>query len=429
MIKKTTLFIALSCIALGAFSRVQAQCAPVSAKVCVSGDDTTEVWLNGSYLGLKNYCDLKNGCHPESLCFPIPLDKISGPQVCLALKTTNINPVKVFSSWELEVDCAGDKPFVVTDENPAKSGVSLYWDPTGGSTCGMGHSPPVDDGGNNWTNLGYNPSSNPFTLTGMTVTASTYTCAQIANVLTGFVIQYISYDADAAGSGPTSACGILYWRQVAKLPVWLPTATPIATLTSTRTPTPRPTLTPIPTPTENPPPPATIPTPKPRHRPTATHTPVQAFRPIPTREPRRAWVRPTATYAPLKPTPAFYFRPRATWTPVPPREIKPTPVPTWVPHLEKSAAIVFQTPPVEIYVNFADGPGRYQLEVLDGKGTPLAMIFDKKIVGEQDAWVVWDGKDSRGQDAPIGQYFVIFYKDGKPLRSISVYRSGMGGNQ
>jgi flagellar hook assembly protein FlgD len=90
---------------------------------------------------------------------------------------------------------------------------------------------------------------------------------------------------------------------------------------------------------------------------------------------------------------------------------------------------VFQTPPVEIYVNFADGPGRYQLEVLDGKGTPLAMIFDKKIVGEQDAWVVWDGKDSRGQDAPIGQYFVIFYKDGKPLRSISVYRSGMGGNQ
>lgn len=89
-------------------------------------------------------------------------------------------------------------------------------------------------------------------------------------------------------------------------------------------------------------------------------------------------------------------------------------------------AIVFQTPPVEIYVTFADGPGRYQLELVGTQGNPLRMIFDREIVGEGDAWVTWDGKNEKGQDMSLGQYFVIFYKDGKPLRSISVFRSKTG---
>ena len=51
------------------------------------------------------------------------------------------------------------------------------------------------------------------------------------------------------------------------------------------------------------------------------------------------------------------------------------------------------------------------------------MIFDKQIVGEGDTWVTWNGKNDQDQDMPMGQYFVIFYKDGKPLRSISIFRS------
>ena len=77
-------------------------------------------------------------------------------------------------------------------------------------------------------------------------------------------------------------------------------------------------------------------------------------------------------------------------------------------------------------MTFGDGAGRYQLEVVDGRGHSLRMIFDKKIVGEGDDWVMWDGKDSQGRAVPLGQYFVVFYKDGKPLRSISVYRAGTG---
>lgn len=404
-------------------SPLWAQCEPVSARVGVSGDDTTEVWVNGAYLGAKNYCDMGKGCHAESLFFTVPLQKLAGPQVCLAIKTANVNPVRVFSSWELVVDCAGAKPFVVTNE--AKNGISLYWDPTGGANCGVGASPPVDNRGDIWTDLGYNPASNPFTLTGAPVTADTYTCAQVLNPLTGFILHYISYDGEAAGAGPGKACGVLYWRQVAPLPAWLPTSTPTASFTPTRSFTPTPpkptmTFTPLPFFTFTP---SLTPTPRPRLRRTPT--------PIPIRRP--VSVAPVACRIRVKPTPTFVWRRptlaprglfRPTWTPVPPpAPRKPAPVPTWLPPPAKGQAIVFETPPVEIYVTFGDGVGRYQLQVVDGQGHPLEVIFDKKIIGEKDSWVTWDGKDGQGRDVPPGQYFVIFYKNGKSLRSISVYRA------
>ncbi len=406
-----------------------AQCAPVSARICESGDDTTQVWVNGSYLGSKDYCNLSSGCSPDSLCFPVPLGKLPGPQVCIAVETTNVNPVMVFSSWELEVDCAGNKPFVVNSENPAESGISLDWDPAGGSSCGLGHFPPVDGQGNNWTDLAYNPASNPFTLTGEAVTANTWSCARIMNAFTGAVIPYISYAAGAAGSGPTSACGVLYWRQIAKLPVWIYASPPTAVFTSTPTFASTPPPTPIPrlTATFIPLPFFTF-TPIPIPRPTRTPTPFPPPRlfqvPTPT---RRLKLKPTPTFVWATPTPTWTYLPLPAWTPSPPPpRRKPTPIPAWLPTLVKAQAVVFQTPPVEIYVTFGDGPGRYQLEVVDAKGNPLEVIFDKKIVGAGDDWAAWDGKDGRGHDAPPGQYFVIFYKDGKPLRSISVYKSGAG---
>jgi hypothetical protein len=410
--------------ALGLPVPLFSQCLPTGAKVCVSGDDTTQVWVNGFYLGSKNYCDLRSGCTPESLSFPLPLDKIPGPQVCLAVETLNVNPVKVFSSWELEVDCAGGKPFVVTDENPEKSGVSLYWDPNGGSSCGVGTSPPVDARGSVWTDLNYNPASNPFTLTGETVTAETYTCAQLINPLTGFVIHYLSYDSQAAGSGPTKACGILYWRQIAQLPVWVQTPTPTEVFTPTRvfTPTPFPTAVPTLTPTPIPP----LPTPTLRPRPRRTLTPLPPPRPVRvTPQVRRVRIRPTATFVPFRPTSTWTPLRWIYWTPTPlPPPPKPTAIPAWLPPLVKGQVIAFQVPPVQIYVTFEDGPGRYQLEVVDGRGSPLQLIFDKKILGEGDSWATWDGKDSQGRDAVPGQYFVIFYKDGRPLRSISVFKTG-----
>ena len=372
---------------------------------------------------------MASGCKPDHLCFEVPMFLIPGPTVCLAIKTENKNPVDVFSSWQFSVDCAGGKSFVVDSEHPDRGKITLYWDPTGGSTCGTGTPPPMDVAGQAWTNLAYNPASNPFTLTGSRVTATTWSAAHIQDILNGSDMPYISYDADALGSGVSQGCGILYWRQIAKLPEWLPTntptvlftATPTFTVTSSYTPKPIPTatFTPRPIPTFTPKP---WPTPKPRILPTPVPTP--RIRYIPSPQVRRYKLRPTATFV--------YHRPTRTPTPLPyraplyaptPTRRKPTPPPVWLPKLDKVHTIIYQTPPVEIYVTFADGPGRYQLEMMDSQDNPLRMVFDKKVVAESDTWVTWDGKDERGREMPVGQYFVIFYKDGKPLRSISVVRS------
>src|SRR5258708_6066777 len=177
----------------------QAQCSPITAKICVSGDDNSQIWVNGYYLGEMVYCDGQSGCNETKLCFPVSLDKLPGPNVCIAIKTINTNLVTTFSSWELEITCAGGRPFVVNSENPAHAGISLYWDSKGGnSNCGVGSPPSLDTQRNPWTDINYKPASNPFTITGAQVTANTWTAAHITNIQTGDVIPFISFDAGAA---------------------------------------------------------------------------------------------------------------------------------------------------------------------------------------------------------------------------------------
>jgi flagellar hook assembly protein FlgD len=91
--------------------------------------------------------------------------------------------------------------------------------------------------------------------------------------------------------------------------------------------------------------------------------------------------------------------------------------------LEKSEPVVFGSSPAEIYVTFADGAGRYQLEIVDTLAHPVKVVYDRHISAKTSAWVEWDGKDGQGKEMPPGHYFVIFFKDGKPLRSISIVRA------
>jgi len=90
--------------------------------------------------------------------------------------------------------------------------------------------------------------------------------------------------------------------------------------------------------------------------------------------------------------------------------------------LDKEQSIEFSDAPANIYVGFADGPGVYQLQIVDSRGKLLQVIYDQKVVAQADAWVGWDGKDAQGLDVPPGKYFVIIYKDGKALKSLSVVR-------
>jgi flagellar hook assembly protein FlgD len=91
--------------------------------------------------------------------------------------------------------------------------------------------------------------------------------------------------------------------------------------------------------------------------------------------------------------------------------------------LDKEQTLEFAAPPANIYVTFGDGPGWYQLQIVDGRARLVKTIYDRHVVAETDEWVEWDGQNGKGEDMPPGQYFVVIYKDGKALKSISVIRS------
>ena len=167
--------------------------------------------------------------------------------------------------------------------------------------------------------------------------------------------------------------------------------------------------------------------------PTATATPVPAPsaifvppgetnpEPTPTVPPRRAPLRWR-----LNPTPTPVFTStilgpevvRGESTPLTAREIAPSVAENPVPVKAEGQTIVFDRPPANIYMSFADGPGVYRLEVLDKDGRHLRYLYEKKIIAQKEDWAEWDGRDDQGLVCPRGWYFVIYSKDGKLLKKI-----------
>ncbi|HUO58750.1 MAG TPA: CIA30 family protein [bacterium] len=251
----------------------------------------------------------------------------------------------------------------------------------------------------------------------------------------GTNVTGIGFEPDAGGSFSFILSQVSFYRYVPsdcptlhvppepslpKTPT--PTFTPMPTNTWTFTPTFSLTATPtprvIPTPSFTPTPARTI-----FSRPTPTAQLVSILKP-PGKIPAHRVSRPTPT-----PTwhPAETFTPRPAMATSSSRHSKalppaPTPKPLPLPPLDTAQAIEFTAPPANIYVTFADGPGTYLLRVVDSRAMPVRTIYDHHVVSEDDAWVEWDGKDEQGRDVPPGQYYVVFYKDGKALKSLSLIR-------
>ncbi len=85
---------------------------------------------------------------------------------------------------------------------------------------------------------------------------------------------------------------------------------------------------------------------------------------------------------------------------------------------DQPETVIFNQLPANIDVSFADGPGHYQLKLLDEHGNIMRILYDANVTGQKDAWVEWDGKDKRGYDVPVGQYSVVFSKDGRVFKKI-----------
>jgi hypothetical protein len=226
-----------------------------------------------------------------------------------------------------------------------------------------------------------------------------------------------------------------------------PTKTPVPPR-PTATPRPRATATFTAWPTSTPVPPRPTATPRPifhRAKPTATSVWTDTPAPVPptaTPRPRRRKPTatpteipevPTATYPPLiKKKQPIYAPPTSTHTPVPVRRRKPTATPTlppvatatftYVPQqdLGMATTIVFVNPPVNIDASFADGPGRYKLEVVDANGGHVNTLYDHQVAFEKETWLSWDGTNDQGRLMHYGQYFALFSKDGKIIQKIAL---------
>lgn len=161
--------------------------------------------------------------------------------------------------------------------------------------------------------------------------------------------------------------------------------------------------------------------------------------PISTKSKERGWATPTAapSFAALSQTlptstpvasktqtepvsdiykPLREFLALPTFTP----DVTGTPTPEVA---QAGQTIVFDRPPANIYVTFEDGTGVYRLAVYDLQQGPIRRLFDKKVIAEHGEWVDWDGKNEAGIEAPAGDYWVLFSKDGKTINRILVHKT------
>jgi len=102
----------------------------------------------------------------------------------------------------------------------------------------------------------------------------------------------------------------------------------------------------------------------------------------------------------------------------------PTFPPTFTPEPQPSESVntgpVTIQPALSFNISFADGTGLYQLEVVDGAGNPIRKIFDRVVNRNQEIWLQWDGKDEAGNSVLLGNYSLVYSKDGQILRKMAL---------
>jgi hypothetical protein len=368
---------------LGTCSSLFAQCTPVSAQFLESGDDVTTAWVNGTLIaGPLAYCG--GACVATPI--PVPTTVFNeGQSVVLAVETDNINPTQTFSAWELEINCSGGFNWVLSSATYPT--IAIDWDPNGGAaaTCAGAAPPPLDGGSNAWNAFAYSPAINPFSYTGAPVTGVPF-AAPIHDLVTGALIPPISYNASAYIA---TACGALYWRQVAVIPT--PTATP--TLTPSSTPTNTATITPTYTPTNTP---TITPTYTPTYNPTntATNTPTVTPTFTPTYTPTQTFT-PTSTYTPTStPTPCGY--PGDTCT--------PTITPSNQFYVSKNLFSPNQGP-VSIAVA-CPGGGNFSLIIYNSAGEHIKTLDSRTLIANYSQSYTWDGYNKHNEKCANGVYII-----------------------
>lgn len=203
-------------------SAVYSQCTPTSATMCSSGDDDTTIYVGGVSIGYFPYAGATGtGDAGNPTCVSVPTALLTGAQVCLAVYTQNTAPLVNFSSWDLDITCAGGEHSEITSNNT--SDMTLYYTSTGNPST----PPPPDGSGNPWYSPNYNPTSSLFTLTAAAVTCAETWAEPIYNPVTGAQLTFQANECDAdTGSG--NITGALFWRECEPIPPPAPLLGPTA---------------------------------------------------------------------------------------------------------------------------------------------------------------------------------------------------------
>src|SRR5580658_8662177 len=103
-------FVLLNFLIVYPFSanQAQAQCTPTSATLCASGDDYTQIYVNGNgplSFGYAGAPGTNGAANPT--CVSVPTSELTGTCVSLAVETQNTSPQDNYSSWNLDITCSG----------------------------------------------------------------------------------------------------------------------------------------------------------------------------------------------------------------------------------------------------------------------------------------------------------------------------------
>ena len=404
---------------------IPARAAPhlVRAELLVSVDDVADVWLNGTpILEKQPLTESKNGGPAVVRVDPC----LFKPSNLLAFRDTDTNPTNASIAYLLKMYMSDGNIQTVSSRDSEKHKSFYVEDPKDSEPDGWWSPDFIDKGWHKPMNLGAYSSFLAMIDDKETGASALYMSASDTGgptQMTGerhlFRIRFPLEMDPSPGCQTPSPSATPAWTGTATLtpvPTRTPTDTPSFTRTLTPTKTPTPTRTPkLPTPTKTPtflPTATQVPF---RNTPTPvwkTFTPTPTTRP-PTKTPTIRIIPPTRTHTP-PPVRRVVLRPTTTPTPHPPRVApKVTPGPL-------KDALTFERLPVTVNVTFADGPGIYTVDVLDGQGKFIKRIYEEKVVRNHDQWVDWDGTDEADKPAGDGLFLLVCRKGDRELKRLWV---------
>jgi len=124
-------------------------CTPVSAVLCVNGDDNTTAWVNGNYIGDFMYINWDSTSDPVCVNVPVAYLNAAGNNV-IALSVTDTAGGQIWGTFALDVTCAGGMhSYLSNNDGGIKMSATNVWNTP----------PPNDAQGDAWNSLNYDDTS------------------------------------------------------------------------------------------------------------------------------------------------------------------------------------------------------------------------------------------------------------------------------